>query len=132
MPNWAEQVTAIAGKIPGFLLNCQTNINSSGAASTTAGCVLPSGTGNRISQGFPITVREWYGVFLPGKAKPEVAQRAAAYLQTALSQSDLVTTMAQFGLEVKPSTPAALSEQMHADTEEWRRIIKQIGFTPES
>lgn len=50
------QVTAIAGKLPGFLLNCQTNINSSGVASTTTGCVLPSGTGNRISQGFPTTV----------------------------------------------------------------------------
>ena len=50
------QVTAIAGKVPGFLLNCQTNINSSGAATTTAGCALPSGLGNRISQGFPTSV----------------------------------------------------------------------------
>lgn len=50
------QVTAMAGKLPGFLLNCQTNINSAGVASTTAGCVLPTGTGNRISQGFPTTV----------------------------------------------------------------------------
>src|SRR5713226_4274532 len=55
------QVTAMAGKMPGFLLNCITTINSSGAATTTSGCVLPNGitaTGNssRISTGFPIAV----------------------------------------------------------------------------
>src|SRR5713226_1926030 len=55
------QVTAMAGKMPGFLLNCITTINSSGAATTTSGCVLPNGitaTGNtsRISSGFPVTV----------------------------------------------------------------------------
>jgi hypothetical protein len=55
------QVTAMAGKMPGFLLNCITTINSSGAATTTSGCVLPNGitaTGNtsRISTGFPVTV----------------------------------------------------------------------------
>lgn len=55
------QVTAIAGKMPGFLLNCITTINSAGAATTTSGCVLPNGitaTGNtsRISTGFPVTV----------------------------------------------------------------------------
>ncbi len=55
------QVTAMAGKRPGFLLNCITTINSSGAATTTSGCVLPNGitpTGNtnRISTGFPMAV----------------------------------------------------------------------------
>ena len=55
------QVTAMAGKMPGFLLNCITTINSSGAATTTSGCVLPNGitaTGNssRISTGFPTAV----------------------------------------------------------------------------
>ncbi len=55
------QVTAMAGKMPGFLQNCITTISSSGAATTTSGCVLPNGitaTGNtsRISSGFPITV----------------------------------------------------------------------------
>src|SRR5256886_17551836 len=47
--------------MPGFLLNCITTINSSGAATTTSGCVLPNGitaTGNssRISTGFPTAV----------------------------------------------------------------------------
>jgi tripartite-type tricarboxylate transporter receptor subunit TctC len=83
-------------------------------------------------QGVPITVREWYGVFLPGKASAQVVRRAAAYMQPALAQPDLVSSMAQVGLEVQSSTAPALAEMLHADAEEWRRLIKQIGFTPES
>ena len=83
-------------------------------------------------QGLPITVREWYGVFLPGKAKPEVVRRATAYMQPALAQQDLVASMAQVGLEVQSSSAQVLGDQLRADAEEWRRLIKQIGFTPES
>ncbi len=83
-------------------------------------------------QGYPITVLEWYGLFLPAKATPQTLRRAAAYLQPALAQPDLVSSMAQLGMEVKSSTPEALSELLKADAEEWRRLIKQIGFTTES
>ena len=83
-------------------------------------------------QGFPITVREWYGVFLPGKAKPEAVRRAAAYLQPALAQQDLITSMAQVGMEVQSSSSQALGDLLRTDAEEWRRLIKQIGFTAES
>jgi tripartite-type tricarboxylate transporter receptor subunit TctC len=82
--------------------------------------------------GHPLTVREWYGFFLPGKASPDVARRAAAYLQPVLAQADLVDYGRQFGLEVESSTAPALAELLHADTQEWRRLIKQTGFTAES
>jgi tripartite-type tricarboxylate transporter receptor subunit TctC len=83
-------------------------------------------------QGYPITVREWYGVFLPGKASPDVARRAAAYLQPALAQPDLVSSMAQVGMEVQSSSSQVLGDLLRSDAEEWRRLIRQIGFTPES
>lgn len=83
-------------------------------------------------QGYPITVREWYGMFLPGKATPEVVRRAAAYLQPALAQRDLVESMAQVGMEVESSSPQKLGELLRSDADEWRRLIKQIGFTAES
>jgi tripartite-type tricarboxylate transporter receptor subunit TctC len=83
-------------------------------------------------QGLPITVREWYGVFLPGKAKPETVRRAAAYLQPALAQPDLVSSMAQVGMEVQSSSAQVLGDLLKSDAEEWRRLIKQIGFTAES
>jgi hypothetical protein len=50
------QVTSIAGKIPGFILNCTNNWDLKGNITTAAGCVTPSGMTNRISQGFPISV----------------------------------------------------------------------------
>jgi tripartite-type tricarboxylate transporter receptor subunit TctC len=83
-------------------------------------------------QGLPITVREWYGLFLPGKANATTARRAAAYMQTALAQPDLVSSMAQFGMEVQSSSPQQLADLMKADADEWRRLIKQVGFTAES
>lgn len=83
-------------------------------------------------QGFAITVREWYGVFLPGKARPEVARRAAAYLQPALAQPDLIASMAQVGMEVQSSSSQVLGDLLRADADEWRKLIKQIGFTAES
>lgn len=83
-------------------------------------------------QGYPISVREWYGVFLPGKANAQAVRRAAAYLQPALAQPDMITGMAQIGMEVQSSSPQALGDLLRADAEEWRRPIKQIGFTAES
>src|SRR6266849_1669967 len=60
------QVTAMAGKMLGFLLNCLVNIptrsptTGQGPATTTTGCVVPpalfSNPGARISTGFPVTV----------------------------------------------------------------------------
>ncbi len=50
------QITSIAGKIPGFIENCVNTISTAGLLSSTAGCVAPSGTANRINQGFPTTV----------------------------------------------------------------------------
>ena len=58
------QVTAIAGKMPGFLINCITNIptnpSASNPATTTTGCVVPpelaTNPGLRISTGFPVSV----------------------------------------------------------------------------
>ena len=59
-------------------------------------------------------------------------RRAAAYLQPALAQKDLIESMAQVGMEVESSTPQKLGDLLRADAEEWRRLIKQIGFTAES
>jgi len=83
-------------------------------------------------QGFPLTMLEWYGFFLPGKASAATVRRAAAYLQPALIQPEVAASMAQAGMEVQASTPEHLSELLKADAEEWRRLIKQIGFTAES
>ncbi|PYY13184.1 MAG: hypothetical protein DMG60_22475 [Acidobacteria bacterium] len=50
------QVTAQAGKVPGFALNCVSQINTTGTITTSAGCATPAGMTNRISAGFPVAM----------------------------------------------------------------------------
>jgi hypothetical protein len=50
------QITSIAGKVPGFIQNCNVTINVNGTPNPPVGCIAPSGTQGRISQGFPIGV----------------------------------------------------------------------------
>ncbi|MDD2727957.1 Bug family tripartite tricarboxylate transporter substrate binding protein [Malikia sp.] len=83
-------------------------------------------------QGFDIAVREWYGFFLPAKATPEARRRAAAYLQPALASKDLIDSMAQVGMEVQSSTPDQLAAWLKADADQWRGIVKEIGFRADS
>lgn len=82
--------------------------------------------------GYPITVQEWYGFFLPGKTPSALVRRASEALQRALAAPDLVEAGKGFGLEIRGSSSAALAELLKADADEWRRLIKQIGFTAES
>jgi tripartite-type tricarboxylate transporter receptor subunit TctC len=82
--------------------------------------------------GHPLTVREWYGFFLPGKASAEVVRKASAYLQPALAHPDVAEFGRQYALEVQSSSAPALADLLKADAEEWRRLIKQVGFTAES
>ena len=75
---------------------------------------------------------EWFGFLLPGKAAPEVVQRANAALSAALAHKDTVDGLAVMGLEATSSTPAELGARLKADTERWGPIVKSIGFTADS
>ena len=100
-------------------------------SSKTASPFLP-GVPTFNSLGYPVAVREWYGFFLPGKSSAEVARRASAYLQPALAQTEVIDSGKQFGLTVTASSADALSELLRADAQQWKQLIKQIGFTAES
>lgn len=83
-------------------------------------------------QGVPLNGREWFGMFLPGSASPQVVARAAASLKLALQQKDLIDAATLLGIEVASSTPQELTEMIRADNDEWRVWVKNIGFTAES
>lgn len=82
--------------------------------------------------GYPVSVREWYGLFFPAGTAPEVVRRASAYLQPALSNPEMVEFGKQFGLEVEPSTADQLKALLASDAAEWKQLIRQTGFTAES
>lgn len=126
------QISSFCGPIGDYLPHVKTGkLRVLAISGKSRSPFLPEVTTLR-EQGYPLTVREWYGFFLPGKASPEVIRRAAAYLQPALTQPDLVEFGKQFGLEVQSSTPEQLAALLQADAEEWRRLIRQVGFTAES
>ena len=126
------QISAMSSPIGDFLPHLKSGRLRILAVSDTKRSPFAPDVPTFREQGLPITVREWYGLFLPGKATSQTLRRAAAYLQPALAQPDLISSMAQIGVEVQSSTPDVLASLLKADSEEWRRLIKTVGFTAES
>ena len=76
-------------------------------------------------QGFKnLTMSEWYGFFLPGKASPEVVQRAADAIRAAVRAPDVVEAFAQLGLEAGANTPAEQAEAVKDENAAWGPIVK--------
>jgi tripartite-type tricarboxylate transporter receptor subunit TctC len=128
----AGQISSFCGPIGDYLPHVKTGrlrvLAISGKGRST---FLPDVSTMR-ELGYPITVREWYGLFLPAGATPEVVRRASAYLQPVLSNPELVEFGKQFGLEVEPSSADQLKALLASDAAEWKQLIRQTGFTAES
>lgn len=76
--------------------------------------------------------REWYGFFLPAGAAPATVQKLNADLHRALRSPGVADSLAIFGLEVAPSSPAELAQKLAADLERWKPIVAAIGFKAEN
>jgi tripartite-type tricarboxylate transporter receptor subunit TctC len=84
-------------------------------------------------QGFKsLVVNEYYQVFLPGKASPEVTRRAADAVRAAVMSPDVVEAFAKLGLESAASTPAELAQMIKTENAQWGPVVKAVGFTPEN
>ena len=85
-------------------------------------------------QGFPeLTMREWYGVFMPGRATAAAAQRANAAMRTILANKELIDFGAPLGMEVVASASVEdFARTFKADAELWGSFVRRIGFTAES
>lgn len=126
------QIASFCGPIGDYLPHVKTGkLRVLAISGTTRSVFLPQVPTLR-ELGHPVSVREWYGFFLPGGARPEVQRRASEHLKAALAQADVMEAGRQFGLEIQSSSPAALGDLLKADADEWRGLIRQIGFTAES
>ncbi len=86
-----------------------------------------------VEQGYKdLVYGEWFGFFLPGKATPEVVQRANTAVRAALASNDVIDGLAAMGLDARASSSTELAALLKADTERWGPIVKSIGFTAES
>lgn len=85
-------------------------------------------------QGFSeLTMREWFGVFMPGRTAPALALRANAALRTALATKELIDFGAPLGLEaVSSPSPDDFARVLRADSALWGPFAKKVGFTADS
>jgi hypothetical protein len=113
------QVTAIAGKVPGFMLGCPSTITAAttaGAAdsiSTAAGCAAPSGLTNRINTGFPLDV-----------PAPSVTP-SVALLQPAQSRS---TAPSVGALDQNLKNPSVHEWSLTVQRELPLRLVAEVGY----
>lgn len=84
-------------------------------------------------QGFKaLEMSEWYGLFLPGNAAPDLVQKTAQTVRTAVGAPEVADAFAQLGLEASANTPAELAQAVKTENAAWGPIVKRVGFTPES
>jgi tripartite-type tricarboxylate transporter receptor subunit TctC len=126
------QIASFLGPVGDVLTHARAGkvrvLGSSGKERDTFLSAVPT----MAEQGVPMGLREWYAFFMPAKASGDTVQRAAAALEQAVKQSDVVEFGKQFGLEVQSSTPRALADLLKADTAEWSGLAKQTGFSADS
>ena len=126
------QIASFLGPVGDVLTHARAGkvrvLGSSGKERDTFLSAVPT----MAEQGVPMGLREWYAFFMPAKASGDTVQRAAAALEQAVKQSDVVEFGKQFGLEVQSSTPRALADLLKADAAEWSGLAKQTGFSADS
>ena len=126
---------AVGGQLPAFCGPLGDNLQHVkagklrvlGVSGTQRSLFLPDVPTLR-EQGIDITVREWYGFFMPGKTRPETVKAASAAVQAVLAQAEVIAYGRQFGLEVQGTSPQQLQDLLAADAAEWKGFIHQIGF----
>ena len=127
------QLQAVSGPVGEFTQHVAAGkcrlIATTGAQRSKFAPTVPT----MVEQGLKdMAFSEWFGFYLPGKAAPDVVQRANSALRAALADKDTVDGLALMGLESRSSTPAELAAMLKADTERWGPIVKSIGFTADS
>ncbi len=127
------QVAAMTSPIGDYLPYLKTGklrlLATSGATRSRFAPDVPT----YAEQGFQkLTMSEWYGFFLPGKAAPDVVQRAAAAVRAAVASPDVIESFAQLGLEAGANTPDELAKAVKEENAAWGPIVKAVGFTPEN
>ena len=78
--------------------------------------------------GFEVGIR--HGLYAPAGTPPEVVEKLAGALQTALADPKVIARFADLGTEPvtkDQATPAALDEQLRSEIARWQPIIEAAG-----
>ena len=84
-------------------------------------------------QGFKtISLREWFGFFMPRGTAPSVVAQVASAVAAALQSPALTQSFAKLGMETTSSTPTELSAQVESELAHWGPVVRREGFSAES
>jgi tripartite-type tricarboxylate transporter receptor subunit TctC len=90
-------------------------------------------TPTTAESGFPdLQTGSWQGVFLPAGTPKEIADKLYSVLQQTMKTPDVVSRLANGGVEVVTSaSPAAFSQFVAAETQRWAKVVRESNATPD-
>ena len=77
-----------------------------------------------------LVVTEWFGLFAPKATPAAIVTNAAQAIAKVISDKDIDTAFAKFGMVPKADTPAELAALIKSDAAIWGPIIRSTGFKP--
>jgi len=125
----AGQVSVLFNSMPAVLPHVQSGrlrgIAVGSAKRSPAAPDVPTVAESGVP-GFQYTT--WYALLAPAATPRDVIARINADSVKALSQPDMVQSLAAQGAEAAPSSPEALAKFMREEFEGWRKVIKAAGI----
>ncbi|WP_043837210.1 tripartite tricarboxylate transporter substrate-binding protein [Muricoccus aerilatus] len=86
-----------------------------------------------VEQGFAdLAFEEWFAFFAPARTPAARVEEFSRLVADAFAAPAIAQTFAIQGLQVKVSRPAELRDRLASEYETWGRIVKAVGFTPQS
>ncbi|MBK8764786.1 MAG: twin-arginine translocation pathway signal protein [Burkholderiaceae bacterium] len=79
-----------------------------------------------------LTRSEWFGAFMQGRTRPDIAARMSEALGAAVQELDIREAWHKLSLSPATSTPAELQAMVRAEHDFWGPLVKASGFTPEA
>jgi len=74
----------------------------------------------------------WYGLLAPAGTPAAIVTKLSAELNRVLSDPPMAQRLLEQGVEPRPGAASALTDMMVAETERWRKVIRNAGITAEA
>jgi tripartite-type tricarboxylate transporter receptor subunit TctC len=71
----------------------------------------------------------WFGLMAPAKTPASVVQRVSEALQEVLAEKDVQKKMLDLGAEPDTGGPDAMRKLLASETEQWGKLIREVGIT---
>lgn len=79
-----------------------------------------------------LSVREWFGLFMPARTHEDTVQAVAEAVQSAVAQADVREVFDKLSVQAEALPPQQLAEALRAEHALWGPVVRASGFTPES